>query len=833
MDAAFVDAGNGLVSTEFSVTVRNTGGAGSAPSVPVQMKIDEDEPETVGAIDRPASGDAVSLAVTRKLPPGQHVVLFEVGESVRSIVVDVKTADITLEPLRHAIRESGSIELSVKVTNQGGISAEAVAVSAYWMPSPDDTTGAPSGRTGVPTLIDVLGPGESQVAVLPVDIPTGSYTFTLSADTETIEALQDDNTAETTVEVDYVQLVSTVKSTSSVGYESDGDGIVEVSLIVANEGVAPSGPIRVGLTCPGEALEGCSQDLDVGSIFPGDDTTVLITLTLPQGETPVLVFAGAPDDGYRWGDANVQRPTIVVAHKPEVSLVLDAHTNVSGYWSDGTANVELTASLRNDGYLEVEDAQRITITCQRDGETLSDCGEEVEIDLADGFGPAESAITLRVPMGSSLEVNIGVEGHETVQVHVPERILGVDRYVWECFSDRPGVHARDEGKLEGCGGWFQETIEKWDLDRPVRVWATGRSDYIAVLNTVIEEMSPLLNLEFELVESKETADVYAYVGVPASTSFDLGWGERCEEAAGCASWRVDNGVVRRGTFSAWYRGDLAEHYRTVKGVIIHELLHVMVPIGHRHTLDVLVGGEARLSLIEEDLIRLNSHPLVEPGMTMREVKELIVLNDELLDPPAPARATYQMVRRAADALLEAGSARFRVRGAWQKHGCGNPKFGWANYEIAEFDPDGSTRWVRFQYRDEHYAIVDKDVYWRETEGAWIRLSRSEIFGATAWHHGYTNPFTALKAILTRDEGAIEVSDRSNGQIIVETPAPLSDWVVNIYLVLNEDNYQISGYGMTFGFAGTCLLKIEAIDGEYGVDIDVPHAIERWRMSRSS
>ena len=130
-----------------------------------------------------------------------------------------------------------------------------------------------------------------------------------------------------------------------------------------------------------------------------------------------------------------------------------------------------------------------------------------------------------------------------------------------------------------------------------------------------------------------------------------------------------------------------------------------MPIGHRHTLDVLVGGEARLSLIEEDLIRLNSHPLVEPGMTMREVKELIVLNDELLDPPAPARATYQMVRRAADALLEAGSARFRVRGAWQKHGCGNPKFGWANYEIAEFDPDGSTRWVRFQYRDEHYRSI--------------------------------------------------------------------------------------------------------------------------------
>ena len=76
-------------------------------------------------------------------------------------------------------------------------------------------------------------------------------------------------------------------------------------------------------------------------------------------------------------------------------------------------------------------------------------------------------------------------------------------------------------------------------------------------------------------------------------------------------------------------------------------------------------------------------------------------------------------------------------------------------------------------------------------------------------------------------------DNSNGQIKVETPAPLTDWVRNVYLVIREDTYEISGYGMTFGFGGTCLLKIEAIDGEYGVDIDVPHAIARWRMARSS
>ena len=122
------------------------------------MKIDEDEPETVGAIDRPASGDAVSLAVTRKLPPGQHVVLFEVGESVRSIVVDVKTADITLEPLRHAIRESGSIELSVKVTNHW--EASPPRRSRYpriGCPARTTPPGLPPARTGVPTLIDVPG----------------------------------------------------------------------------------------------------------------------------------------------------------------------------------------------------------------------------------------------------------------------------------------------------------------------------------------------------------------------------------------------------------------------------------------------------------------------------------------------------------------------------------------------------------------------------------------------------------------------------------------------------------------------------------------------------
>lgn len=331
-------ASGDLVSTEFTVDVINVGGLGGPPSVPVFMTIGEGGPEQVHEVDRPGSGGTASFVVTRDLPLGRHTVSFAIGDSERTIEVDVRASDIVLEPMSHSIAREGSIDLSVMVENQGDLPAEKVSVFAYWKVY-ETGTDESSTRKQTFAVVDALGAGESQVVTLPVDIPTGSYTFDLEAETESIEVRTDNNAAATIVEVDYVSLVPAVQTTAVSGYELDMTAKAEVEIQVRNTGVAPSGPINVGIVCEDETIEGCTMEFPVDSIAPGASTSIVTQLRLPQGRRPVTVFAGALDNGFRWGDENVQQAEVNVPHLTlEESLALLPWVT-DGVSSDITPNV--------------------------------------------------------------------------------------------------------------------------------------------------------------------------------------------------------------------------------------------------------------------------------------------------------------------------------------------------------------------------------------------------------------------------------------------------------------------------------------------------------------
>ncbi len=811
--------------TELSLTVTNTGEA-AGQDIPVLIVTSGGGSRDDGSISRLASGETATLAIAQPREPGEHSITFSVGGAEHTATVSVLATDLTLELVDYAVAGDGSMAFQARVTNAGGLAAENVAVSATWTARPGDDDGV-DGRAERVAAIERVPPGASETTTLLLPIPTGAYDLTLSAETSSLEAATDDNAAKAAVEVEYVDLTLSVETARITGYEHDGDGIVEIPLRVTNEGVSPSGSLTVGALC-GSAPPACSTSTTLGSLPVGGSINAALTLVLPQGGTLVTVYAGAPDNGYRWGERNAIHDAILVPDKPAVALMLDATADVLGYWSDGTAEVELSFSLSSDGYRPIEDALTIAVTCHRDGgEAISKCGGAVDsLTLQDGFGPAERVTRLRVPMGVDLHAALPDGAAESNAFNVPERILGVDRYIWECFSDRPD-RPRDDERLEGCGGWISQTVQKWSLNRPVRVWTTGDSDYLSVLNTLLKETPSLLRLRFELVGSKEEADVEAYVGVPRSTSFELGWGEVCANANGCADWSIDAGVVKHGRIGVWHRGDLRDIYESVKGDIYHELLHVMVPIGHRHTLDALMGGKGRLSIVDRALIRLHQHPLIRPNMTMREVEELIVLDDELLDAQSPN--AYEMVRRAVAALQEAGSARFSLRGRWYGDSCGHPEFGWADYEIGAI---GESRSGLTRLRDDanHYLIVGGSNYWSESRGQWEKIEFRDIFAATAWNHRYTSPFAALTPILLfADADTLKVAERANGHIRV-TAAPIESTITSglvkaISLVLHEDTYQIAAYRLTLRFPpGSCRLSIEAKDSEYGIEIPIPDEI---------
>ena len=222
------------------------------------------------------------------------------------------------------------------------------------------------------------------------------------------------------------------------------------------------------------------------------------------------------------------------------------------------------------------------------------------------------------------------------------------------------------------------------------------------MEEVLMELAPALNLEFKRVEQEEDADLRAFVGVlRAAADGYVGADEYkrlVTDSAGFASW--DNN--RRGETTSAYLfvwklddGRWGERERDrVKKVTIHEVLHAAVPISHSSRIDSVMGGSSLrwLSPIDEALIRLNSHRLVQPGMTMEEVKALVVFRDELLDVATPPELdAREMLWRTAVQMSEAGSTKFRIRGGYPGHRC-DYKFG-GRREMATLEVSGLNRFL--------------------------------------------------------------------------------------------------------------------------------------------
>ena len=220
VNSVAVTAEDGAVRTQFTVAVRNIGGIGGAESVPVRVQVDGGEPETAHTLERPDVGEQVSFTIAKDLELGERVVLFEIGGVRKPVDVNVVAADLEVEWIGWSIVEDGSIELTALVINNGGLAAEAVSLRVHWDSTEGSTPGRASGEVG-PIAIEMVGAGDSETVVVPIAIPTGSYSLTLSAETESIEVYRDNN-AEGLVEVEYVQLTPVVSQMDVLGYDREG-----------------------------------------------------------------------------------------------------------------------------------------------------------------------------------------------------------------------------------------------------------------------------------------------------------------------------------------------------------------------------------------------------------------------------------------------------------------------------------------------------------------------------------------------------------------------------------------------------------------------------------
>ena len=562
----------------------------------------------------------------------------------------------------------------------------------------------------------------------------------------------------------------------------------------------------------------------------------------PEGAAP----AGTP--------APSPKPPVadIVPREPELRVV----TRLEGYWSDGTANVEVSVSPRNWQEIPFDSRREFALDCTSDGEPVAGCRQVVTLFHAAQGSPEGANFTLRVPTGNlSLELHGGEGAPEVLEVAVPRRIVGVDRLVWECFSDTSNLGSYLVEELGiGCGAWNHEEIRKWDQSAPLKVFITGPDGFAEVFRDVLGYLSPVVNQRFEWVDSQNQADIAAYIGYTEQDAVGLGAFCTSLEAFGCASTEAGLRKVLLGeivVYNLW--PDLGTaftdfdegHKSQFRSAMLHEAVHALGLMGHRpEVLSVMnesVHHRPELNPMDEALLRLQGNRLIAPGMTLAEIRKLIVFNDELLDPRPDASGftPWALSYRAYRELQNAATASFSVRAS--SAGCPE-KFGWAEYRVGNLTglpprfgwvslADGGQRTLSLQTND------DVQEHWSQSAGQWSRLGQAEYANfAPGWRSDLSDPHHMMNVIFANaDWGEVEVTEDGSGQISlrfdlhpVQSQEPPPAKSVEIRMVIDRETHAIVEYIMEWQLdndgCGTYL--VEAKEGRAGVEYELPEVVRQ-------
>ena len=432
--------------------------------------------------------------------------------------------------------------------------------------------------------------------------------------------------------------------------------------------------------------------------------------------------------------------------------------------------------------------------------------------------------------------------------------MGVDRDIWECYSDRS-----DD---ESCYGWGKTTVEKWRSGSTVRVWATGNEYYIRAFREMLnEQLAPLLNLSFLWVDDEWDADLVAILGVSKEDTLSDRW-PSCRDVWGCGG-KVDvkSGEVRKADLIV-YHIDIYDRFlndypilkRMVNGILLHETLHGLVPTGHpKRTKGVIsiMRSAGYLTSIDQAILGLNSHPSIEPGMTMEQIERMIVFRDEMLQSPAPETedlTSYEILDRALIALHEADTVRMEIRGGLSGGRC-DSRFGkrdWAILEIGGFDPpddprlahlwDGNNRLFIFYSDEAAEAGVGAWQHWKETRSGWRLISRDELVDSTAWWVKNSKLHATLATLLRYyDTDDIEIVDESDGKMTLRAQYNPSETSVfglkdeerTFEVVIDHTTYKVLSFEWIHRWHDrSCgdTYREEARNIEYGVEVIIPNAI---------
>ncbi len=454
----------------------------------------------------------------------------------------------------------------------------------------------------------------------------------------------------------------------------------------------------------------------------------------------------------------------------------------------------------------------------------------------------------------SFEISYEGRDTEVLNIEVPERIVGVNRDVWECFSDTSKVDTfweEDEGI--GCAGWSTDRILKWDKESPLRVAVSGSHGFAAEFKDAFHYVASTLDLQYEVVDPEQAVDIRAYVGltIPEAVSRKVA----CfTEAFGCAEYNVWQDEIVRSkivVYNLWPHlatdfGEFdAKERKLLRHAMIHEIVHAFSTMRHRTDVLSIMNSEAhdsaRLNPMDEALLQLHSHELVKPRMKMEEIERLIVFEDQLLDPQSAHSQieAWTLLSNAYTELRKATTVGFKVQSSlpdcseelhWSVYEVGNltshsPYFGWSRIGNDEIQAYGLR------------AHFDESEHWRKSRSGWEVVDGGTFSTIVqGWRGDLSDPHYMLETILKYANWAdIDVSHSADGwatfRIGLEMTGAANDPAgerVDIAIVIDKETYSISEYSMDWTLNdSTCgTYIVEAQEGRYGINFSFPHEVRQ-------
>ena len=671
----------------------------------------------VAVVPSLGGGESTTVVFDLRLDPGQQQVRLDVDASDSLVALDLLASDVEVAVLHYQVVADGQVSVRVRLSNHGTLPTRPVQLIAL---------------NNLVATVQPIEPSESVELSFALELDAGAHTIEVTAAADEREANLSNNTTAVDIEVDYVSLNLTAGTALAIGFIRGGSANVEIEFTVTNVGVATSEGFAVSISCPGATETTCDGTTNVEPLAPGGTYSGTIDAVVPQGVSGMVMYAGELEYGYRYGDMNTIPITLDVPLQPEIEPVFEVQAGLIGYYANGEGAIVVSTTLRNDGAEPVPGEYPVAISCLKDGELISGCGDTITLDLKDGFGPSLGSAVVRVPTG---EIEIRSEGGEiagldeniteSTLVTVPERIVNVDRHLWRCFSE---VLPREDFPRGNCSGREGDVVKKWPQDEPVTIWINGLSTYEEQLQDMLQALAPQLNINYQLVPEERRAVIAAYVGITEENARALGF-TTCDGFWGCTNYETDeNGELVSAEIVMFTIDDanlrqLRLIDESVRYSMLQSLLAVLVPLGYRDVPDSIMSidrGLLRPEMSESDreIVRILTSPLVETGDTTADIEELIVFSDEVLDPEEVAPPTnVDIVERARLKLYESESALFNMRGGWSGGTCID-NFGPSQVTVAEFAG----------HRGLHYRFTDA------SERMYVFL-RSEDGRAEYWDGG--------------------------------------------------------------------------------------------------